>query len=608
LNAPAQQESFALRLLAIAAIFALVAAASSTGGAVQLSLVAPPEPLVSTLGGNGAFGDQDGPLASASFMEPDGIAVAADGTMYVADGSANEVRAIANGTVNTVAGSSKHAPGFQDGPSGTALFDRPVGVAVAKDGTLYVADSRNHRIRRIKHGVVSTLAGSAATGKADGPGAAATFTFPKGVAVDADGNVYVADYGVGIRKISPGGTVSSTNFPTTGLVYAVAARGSGADLIVDFTDNQGIHIVSGGKHRGLAIATDREPYNENNQVGRAFGIAIVDANSAVITDLWTNAVRYVTFADPPFRPAAKTRTLAGGKRDGALEIGGYRDGEGDVALVKSPYGIATMPGGRIVVADTGNRRIREIAGLDSRLPIASDLDNFTFPPHTYRIALIGDSYTWNNVLWPESMGGILESGLAARPDSGLKLKAGVLLLSASGGTLRSASDFITTNLGDGQADLVILVYDKLALGHEFDTSPQLRDGSWRSVIPERVRDLASRLRKQGTKFALLPIPNAGDVSPVEGSAYRETGDDEGRFNFSGLYRSGVDFENAFAEKQLHVIRLIGTLADLDRKPDTPSLYNAYDTHLTTQGSIVVGNAILADLLAWKPWADDGGRR
>ena len=295
--------------------------------------------------------------------------------------------------------------------------------------------------------------------------------------------------------------------------------------------------------------------------------------------------------------------LAGGKRDGALVIGGFRDGATEVAMVKSPYGIAYASDGRIVVADSGNRRIREIDGLDPRLPVASNSSNLVFPPHAYRIALVANSLTWNDVLWPESMSGILESGLAANQNAlGTTLVPSVANVSVSAATFHSASSYIAAHFGDGQADLVIYEYDKSALAHEFDVTPALRDGSWKKVLPAQFRELAAQLAKRGTKFALLLLPRPRDISPVENAAIREYINEPDVFTDADNYRSALEFENVFAEGQPHAIRMLGPLADLERGPDTTPLYNTFDNHFTVHGSFVVGQALVADLLAWKPWA------
>ena len=159
---------------------------------------------VSTLAGTGLFGSADGPGTTAEFGQPRGIAVGADGTVYVADSGNHRIRKVTpGGVVTTLAGNG--TPGFADSPGTTARFNAPTGVAVAADGTVYVANSNNQRIRKITPGgEVSTLAGDGAFGSADGPGTTARFNAPYGAAVGMDGNVYVADSGNHrIRRVAP---------------------------------------------------------------------------------------------------------------------------------------------------------------------------------------------------------------------------------------------------------------------------------------------------------------------------------------------------------------------------------------------------------------------
>jgi DNA-binding beta-propeller fold protein YncE len=128
--------------------------------------------------------------------------VDAAGNVYVADLNNHRIRKITPArTVTTLAGSSS---GFADGVGTAARFNNPLGVAVDAAGNLYVGDRFNHRIRKITPaGVVTTLAGTGTTGSADGVGTAARFNNPFGVAVDAAGNLYVADaFNHRIRKIN----------------------------------------------------------------------------------------------------------------------------------------------------------------------------------------------------------------------------------------------------------------------------------------------------------------------------------------------------------------------------------------------------------------------
>ena len=165
---------------------------------------------IDLLAGDGVAGLRDGTAAQARFADPYGVAVAKDGAVFVSDaGDNNRIRRIApDGTVSTFAGSVE---GFADGIGAAAAFDTPSGLAFDHAGNLYVADTGNHAIRKVTpQGAVSTLAGDGTPGFADGPGAQARFDGPTDVAVGADRRVYVADtYNDRIRVIATDGTVST---------------------------------------------------------------------------------------------------------------------------------------------------------------------------------------------------------------------------------------------------------------------------------------------------------------------------------------------------------------------------------------------------------------
>ncbi|MBH9577008.1 hypothetical protein [Inhella proteolytica] len=170
-----------------------------------------PDGQVSTLAGNGERGSRDGAGSAAQFNEPMGLALAPDGTLYVADFGNHLVRRVtAAGLVSTVAGSAGQG-GFVDGAATTtARLRSPVDVAVGTQGQVYVLDRSNHAVRVLDAGQLSTLAGSGSAGFADGSGRSARFQFPTGLAAAPDGGLWVADTdNQRLRHVTPQGVVSS---------------------------------------------------------------------------------------------------------------------------------------------------------------------------------------------------------------------------------------------------------------------------------------------------------------------------------------------------------------------------------------------------------------
>jgi sugar lactone lactonase YvrE len=301
---------------------------------------------VSTLAGTGQSGSGDGVGAAASFNHPRSVAVGSSGTVYVADSGNHTIRKITlAGDVSTLAGTAGQA-GSTDGLGAAARFNGPNGVATDSAGNVYVADSSNHTIRKITPaGQVSTLAGAAGqNGSTDGLGAAARLHGPNGVATDSAGNVYVADgSNHTIRKITPTGQV--------GTVAGLAGQSG-------YLDGVG------------AAAQFHQPY----------GIAADPAFNIYVADTYNNGIRRMT-------PAAEVTTIAG------MGTGQPIDGVGAAARFAYPHETAVDGDGNVYVADhywrallTFEQSIRKItpAGVVStfkRLPRGDEggIKNYSAP-------------------------------------------------------------------------------------------------------------------------------------------------------------------------------------------------------------------------------------
>ncbi|MBK6311561.1 MAG: hypothetical protein IPF42_13665 [Candidatus Microthrix sp.] len=326
----------------------------------RIRAVNPATGAVTTLAGSGTAGFADGPSNTAQFDNPFGVTVAPNGTIYVGDSSNHRIRAInpTTGQVTTLAGSG--TAGFADGPSNTAQFDNPSGVAVAPGGTVYVADRNNHRIRAINPttGAVTTLAGST-IGFADGPGNTAQFNYPFGVAVAPGGTVYVADRNNHrIRAINP----------TTGAVTTLAGSGTagfadGPGNTAQFNATAGVAVAPGGTVSPTPTTTGP---GHNPTTGAVTTLAEAappglhgPATPQSTTHGWRPGTVYVADrynhrirAINPTTGAVTTLAGSG--------TAGFADGPGDTAQFTGPIGLTVAPNGTVYLGDYFNHRIRTI--------------------------------------------------------------------------------------------------------------------------------------------------------------------------------------------------------------------------------------------------------
>ena len=336
----------------------------------QLNYAAPY--TFTTLAGNSAQGSADGTGNGARFNNPNGAAVDSAGNIYIADSMDHTVRKItATGVVTTFAGLAGRS-GSSDGTGSGARFKTPACVTVDGAGTVYVADSGNHTIRKITNsGVVTTLAGIAGfSGSIDGTGTVARFYNPSGLAVDIAGDIYVGDTSNGtIRKISTAGVVT-TLAGAAGLFGSTDGTGStarfsspkgvavdevGSVYVADWGNSTIRKVTSDGTVTTLAGAAGSGGSNDGTGSGARFyvpeGVAVDSTGNIYVADTGNSTIRKITIT-------VVVTTLAG-----TAGSTGLIDSAGSAARFYRPRGVAVDSTGNVYAADTGNYNVRKITAI-----------------------------------------------------------------------------------------------------------------------------------------------------------------------------------------------------------------------------------------------------
>jgi sugar lactone lactonase YvrE len=317
---------------------------------------------VTTIAGTaGQSGHLDGRGPAARFQSPNALALDGTGNLFVTDLD-NTIRKVvlATGEVTTVAGQAA-VSGSQDGIGTAASFRQPQGLAADGAGNLYVADSDNKLIRKIvlATGAVSTLAGSlGSSSPLDGIGPTAFFGYPKGLALDGAGNLFVADqWGGMIRKIVLA-TAAVSSLPQSAewdwpgfIVY----DGAGSLFGTDWT-MQTVFGLSLASQESTMIAGRPTSAGSNDGVGAEArfngpsGLASDNQGGVFVIDSNRNTIRRVDVA------SGRVTTLAG-SLDGEP---GDRDGLGTEARFQGPSALAYDDSGILYIADTNNQLIRKL--------------------------------------------------------------------------------------------------------------------------------------------------------------------------------------------------------------------------------------------------------
>ncbi|MCM3494635.1 S-layer homology domain-containing protein [Paenibacillus lactis] len=333
---------------------------------------------ISTVAGNGTAGSSgDGGAAwMAQLNYPYGVAVDSGGNLYIADTLNHRVRKVdASGNINTVAGNGTAGSSGDGGAAASAQLNKPFGVAVDSGGNLYIADTLNHRVRKVDtSGNISTVAGNGTAGSSGDGGAAASAQLnkPYGVAVDSGGNLYIADtFNHRIRKVDASGNISTVagtgtagnpgegEFATSANIkypYGVAVD-SGGNLfyVADDGSSRVRKVDASGKistvaGNGTAGSSGDGGAAALAQLYLPYGVAVDSGGNLYIADTYNQRVRKVD-------ASGNISTVAGNGTAGSSGDGGAAA----LAQLNFPFGVAVDSGGILYIADTNNNRVRKVA-------------------------------------------------------------------------------------------------------------------------------------------------------------------------------------------------------------------------------------------------------
>jgi uncharacterized protein (TIGR03437 family) len=314
--------------------------------------------------GNPGFAGDTGSAVGSQLNFPFGLAVDKSGTLYIADGLNNRVRKVSGGVITTVAGNGTAGFTGDNASATSAELNNPTGVAVDSSGNLYIADSANNVVRKVANGTITTFAGSNSAGAGysgdTGTATGAQLNNPVGVAVDASGNVYIADAGNNVvRQVYSGNIITAA----VGFTHpdGVAVDSSG-NLYVADTVARRIVKLSGGVYTTIAgngngaFGGDDGP-GAQAALNAPMGVAVDASGNVYIADTLNGRIRKLT-------PSGTITTIAG---TGALYFSGDQ-GPATQAAMYFPRGVAVDPSGNIYIADTANSVVRQLQGT---LPVVS---------------------------------------------------------------------------------------------------------------------------------------------------------------------------------------------------------------------------------------------
>ena len=533
---------------------------------------------------HGAHASSVSEVPARGLVLPTDIAPYGKDSYVVADAALQRIFVVANdGETTLLAGGGEpnalgSVPGaFANGQGKAARFHAPQGVVADAAGNVYVADTGNHCVRKITAaGMVSTLAGNPAReGFQDGTAGTATFRAPRGIALDANGGLLVADSLVGIRRISHTGKVLTLPFPVNSPLDITILTGENGRPIYVVSDIAGLLLVTAeGVFARYALDNVQVKNGRGTaggtSIGHPYALAGYGSHRVVYTDRFSDVVRIIDIDSNDVRAI---RPSSGTPKELSQPIGiGLRQDRSSVAIV-----------------DAGIRKL-VVLRLDPDRGPFSPAAAQAFPPppdpKKKRVALVGNSTVWWATDWPTSIEGRAEMILNARPRA---RPFEVLPVGSPAANVKAQLSYVGEFCEAHMADVVALSLNSAVVHDSYSfagaVSSPAAVATWAPPLHSAVERVAARCRAAGVSFVVVINPLSNEVSSNEDSLRRLLANDlstdpDAHASFlaalSGL--PVVDLWPAFAA------------AEAAADGDHPGLYMVSDAHLSPAGRAVFATA------------------
>ena len=482
---------------------------------------------------------------------------------------------LAGGGQPNALGSARGA--FANGQGNAARFNAPQGIVADAAGNVYVSDTGNHCVRKITSaGMVSTLAGDPThAGSRDGTAGAATFRAPRGIALDLNGDLLVADSLVGVRRISRSGNVRTLPFPVNSPLDVTILVATNGRPIYVVSDINGLLVVTAeGVFARYALDNVQVKNGRGTAggtpIGHPYSLAAYGSHRVVYTDRFTDVVRIIDI-DSNY-------------------VHALRPSSGTPKELDQPLGIhLRQDRSSVAIVDAGLRKL-VVLHLDPDRGPFSPAAAQAFPPppdpKKKRVALVGNSTVWWATDWPTSIEGRAETILNARPRA---RPFEVLPIGSPAAKVNAQLSYVGEFCEAHTADVVALslnsaiVHDSYSVAYPVSSPAAV--ATWAPQLRAAVERVATRCRAAGVPFFIVINPLLNEVSSNEDSLRRLLANDlatdpNAHASFLAALRGlpVVDLWPAFAA------------AEAAAHGDHPGLYMVSDGHLSSAGRAVFGAA------------------